>query len=169
MERINLNRDILPRFVTSDLSNVTSEQNIYWQILSLYQCLEAKFYVLEMKHNNIFNCLDPDSQLKSRRFLPRILFTRRSKYVTSYGVEWLPSLDQSQVGENLKSSVINKPLSSSGTTSTHIQSICDAMEIPHIETRWDFVVRRDDYSINLYPNPKIISKVTNMGPFEALK
>lgn len=49
--------------------------------------------------------------------------------------------------------------SSAGTTSTHIQSICDAMEIPHIETRWDFRVRRDDYSINLYPNPKVISKV----------
>ena len=47
----------------------------------------------------------------------------------------------------------------SGTTSTHIQSICDAMEIPHIETRWDYMLRRDDYSINLYPNPKVISKV----------
>ena len=46
-----------------------------------------------------------------------------------------------------------------GATSTHIQSICDAMEIPHIETRWDFMLRRDDYSINLYPNPKVISKV----------
>ena len=33
------------------------------------------------------------------------------------------------------------------------------MEIPHIETRWDFMQRRDDYSINLYPNPKLISKV----------
>ena len=32
------------------------------------------------------------------------------------------------------------------------------MEIPHIETRWDFLLRRDDYSINLYPNPKIISR-----------
>ena len=47
----------------------------------------------------------------------------------------------------------------SGTTSTHIQSICDAMEIPHIETRWDFVQRKEDYSINLYPNPKTISRV----------
>ena len=26
----------------------------------------------------------------------------------------------------------------SGTTSSHVQSICDAMEIPHIETRWDY-------------------------------
>ena len=46
-----------------------------------------------------------------------------------------------------------------GTTSTHIQSICDAMEIPHIESRWDFVQRKEDYSINLYPNPKTISRV----------
>ena len=27
------------------------------------------------------------------------------------------------------------------------------------ETRWDYMLRRDDYSINLHPNPKIISKV----------
>ena len=33
------------------------------------------------------------------------------------------------------------------------------MEIPHIETRWDFVQRKEDYSINLYPNPKTISRV----------
>ena len=60
--------------------------------------------------------------------------------------------------------LITFEFSSVGTTSTHIQSICDAMEIPHIETRWDFRVRRDDYSINLYPNPKVISKV-RMSPF----
>ena len=47
----------------------------------------------------------------------------------------------------------------SGTTSSHVQSICDAMEIPHIETRWDFRLKRDDYSINLYPHPRTISKV----------
>ena len=46
----------------------------------------------------------------------------------------------------------------SGSTSSHIQSICDAMEIPHIETRWDYLVRRDSYSINLHPSPKLISK-----------
>ncbi|XP_023339114.1 glutamate receptor ionotropic, kainate 2 [Eurytemora carolleeae] len=45
----------------------------------------------------------------------------------------------------------------SGSTSSHVQSICDAMEIPHIETRWDFLIKRDDYSINLYPSPKQIS------------
>jgi hypothetical protein len=33
------------------------------------------------------------------------------------------------------------------------------MEIPHIETRWDYLTNRDDYSINLYPSPRQISKV----------
>ena len=47
----------------------------------------------------------------------------------------------------------------SGTTSGHIQSICDAFEIPHIETRWDITSKRDGYSINLSPSPKIIGKV----------
>ncbi|XP_066961996.1 glutamate receptor ionotropic, kainate 2-like isoform X1 [Macrobrachium rosenbergii] len=45
-----------------------------------------------------------------------------------------------------------------GKTSSHVQSICDALEIPHIETRWDFRTRRDDYSINLYPHPSALSK-----------
>jgi len=51
----------------------------------------------------------------------------------------------------------------SGTTSSHVQSICDAMEIPHIETRWDYRLRRDDYSVNLYPHPQDISKVQEKG------
>ncbi|XP_069981522.1 glutamate receptor ionotropic, kainate 2-like [Penaeus vannamei] len=42
--------------------------------------------------------------------------------------------------------------------SAHVQSICDALEIPHIETRWDYRVRREHYSINLYPHPFSLSK-----------
>jgi ionotropic kainate glutamate receptor 2 len=50
----------------------------------------------------------------------------------------------------------------SGTTSGHIQSICDAFEIPHIDTQWDIVGKRDGYSINLSPSPRIIGKVGNL-------
>lgn len=46
----------------------------------------------------------------------------------------------------------------SQTTSMHVQSICDALEIPHIETRWDFQLQRDDLSINLYPRPQILAR-----------
>ncbi|XP_047500092.1 glutamate receptor ionotropic, kainate 2-like [Penaeus chinensis] len=42
--------------------------------------------------------------------------------------------------------------------SAHVQSICDALEIPHIETRWDYRARREHYSINLYPHPFSLSK-----------
>ena len=47
----------------------------------------------------------------------------------------------------------------SGTTSSHIQSICDTLEIPHIETRWDYRLIRDDYSVNLYPHPRALGQV----------
>lgn len=43
-------------------------------------------------------------------------------------------------------------------TSSHVQSICDALEIPHIETRWDYRLVRDDYSINLYPHPQALGE-----------
>ena len=33
------------------------------------------------------------------------------------------------------------------------------MEIPHIETRWDYRLKRDEYSVNLYPHPSALSKV----------
>ncbi|MPC92051.1 Glutamate receptor ionotropic, kainate 1 [Portunus trituberculatus] len=47
----------------------------------------------------------------------------------------------------------------SGQTSAHVQSICDALEVPHIENRWDFRLTRDAYSVNLYPHPSTLSQV----------
>ncbi|XP_042214385.1 glutamate receptor ionotropic, kainate 2-like isoform X2 [Homarus americanus] len=43
-------------------------------------------------------------------------------------------------------------------TANHVQSICDAMEVPHIETRWDYKLARDEYSLNLYPYPPSLSE-----------
>lgn len=44
-------------------------------------------------------------------------------------------------------------------TASHVQSICDTMEIPHLETRWDFRLRRESCLVNLYPHPASLSKV----------
>ena len=89
------------------------------------------------------------------------LYILRSRL--SAQIEKIPPQDSfhasKQVCHLLRSGVAALFGPESGTTSTHIQSICDAMEIPHIETRWDFVQRKEDYSINLYPNPKTISRV----------
>ncbi|KAK4337133.1 hypothetical protein RND71_043892 [Anisodus tanguticus] len=46
----------------------------------------------------------------------------------------------------------------SGMTSEHVQSICDALEIPHVETRSDFESSRDELSINLYPRPSVLAR-----------
>ncbi|XP_066999463.2 glutamate receptor ionotropic, kainate 2 isoform X3 [Anabrus simplex] len=46
----------------------------------------------------------------------------------------------------------------SGQTASHVQSICDTMEIPHLETRWDYRLRRESCLVNLYPHPTTLSK-----------
>lgn len=43
-------------------------------------------------------------------------------------------------------------------TASHVQSICDTLEIPHIEARWDVRQRRDGFSVNLYPHPSSLSR-----------
>ncbi|XP_024216292.1 glutamate receptor ionotropic, kainate 2 isoform X2 [Halyomorpha halys] len=43
-------------------------------------------------------------------------------------------------------------------TASHVQSICDTMEIPHLETRWDYRLRRESCLVNLYPHPTVLSK-----------
>ncbi|XP_074099238.1 kainate-type ionotropic glutamate receptor subunit 1D isoform X7 [Cotesia typhae] len=43
-------------------------------------------------------------------------------------------------------------------TASHVQSICDTMEIPHLETRWDYRLRRESCLVNLYPHPTTLSK-----------
>ena len=49
----------------------------------------------------------------------------------------------------------------SENTANHVQSISDAMEVPHIETRWNYKLNRDEYSVNLYPHPSSLSKVNH--------
>ncbi|XP_043469345.1 glutamate receptor ionotropic, kainate 2 isoform X3 [Leptopilina heterotoma] len=46
----------------------------------------------------------------------------------------------------------------SSHTASHVQSICDTMEIPHLETRWDYRLRRESCLVNLYPHATTLSK-----------
>ena len=41
----------------------------------------------------------------------------------------------------------------SSLSAAHVQSICDSLNIPHIETRWDYKEEdSDSFSINLHPH-----------------
>lgn len=46
-----------------------------------------------------------------------------------------------------------------GSTSSQVQSICDAHDIPHIQTRWDLFQNNNKFSINLMPSPIMLSQV----------
>lgn len=45
----------------------------------------------------------------------------------------------------------------SAQNSLHVQSICDAKEMPHIETRWDPITKMP--TLNIYPDPPTLAKV----------
>ncbi|KAJ4452356.1 hypothetical protein ANN_03889, partial [Periplaneta americana] len=44
-------------------------------------------------------------------------------------------------------------------TSPHVQSICDTMDIPHVETSWGTNHRRQDFLVNLYPHSSTLAKL----------
>ena len=52
-----------------------------------------------------------------------------------------------------------------GSTSSQVQSICDAHDIPHIQTRWDLLQNKNKFTINLMPSPIVLSKVTITSHF----
>jgi hypothetical protein len=46
----------------------------------------------------------------------------------------------------------------SSLSAAHVQSISDSLNVPHIETRWDFRDEDDDlFSINLHPHYETLS------------
>uniref|UniRef100_A0A4D5RB87 Glutamate receptor 1 n=1 Tax=Scolopendra viridis TaxID=118503 RepID=A0A4D5RB87_SCOVI len=47
----------------------------------------------------------------------------------------------------------------SETTASHVQSMCDVFEIPHIETRWDYRFIREEYSVNVHPYPPALASI----------
>ena len=47
----------------------------------------------------------------------------------------------------------------SRTTSSHIGSICDSLEIPHIQTKFRSGFNKKQSAINLHPDPLSLSQV----------
>lgn len=52
---------------------------------------------------------------------------------------------------------VNEGPPSDTTLSPHVQSICEALDIPHIETRFDVDSGAKEFSINLHPHQKMIN------------
>lgn len=46
----------------------------------------------------------------------------------------------------------------SGEASAAVRSACAVLDVPHMETRWDYRVRPDNHSVNLFPHPAALGK-----------
>lgn len=49
-----------------------------------------------------------------------------------------------------------------GSTSALVQSMCDTMDIPHVETSWEMKQRRQDFLVNLHPHPSTLARVSQI-------
>lgn len=39
-----------------------------------------------------------------------------------------------------------------------VRSACETLDVPHIETHWDYRSRTTNHSLNLYPHPSALGK-----------
>lgn len=46
----------------------------------------------------------------------------------------------------------------SGEASAAVRSACAVLDVPHMETRWDYRARADNHSVNLFPHPAALGK-----------
>ncbi|XP_077485672.1 glutamate receptor ionotropic, kainate 2-like isoform X1 [Amblyomma americanum] len=46
----------------------------------------------------------------------------------------------------------------SGEASAAVRSACAVLDVPHMETRWDYRARPDNHSVNLFPHPAALGK-----------
>lgn len=47
----------------------------------------------------------------------------------------------------------------SDSTASQVQSIANALHVPHIETRWDYSFDHAEFAVNVHPHPAQLSKV----------
>ena len=76
------------------------------------------------------------------------IFGKQSFHFTTYAVHKVESSKWTDF------SLLKTGPPSDPHLSPHIQSICEALDIPHLETRFDIDTGAKEFSINLYPQQK---------------
>ncbi|XP_055852888.1 glutamate receptor ionotropic, kainate 2 [Episyrphus balteatus] len=145
-------------------------------MVSLISCLVLNFVILcnyllfvnslpdVIKIGGLFHPSDDNQELAFKQAVEHInadrLILPRSKLVAQ--IERISPFDSFHASKrvcsllNIGVAAIFGPQSSH--TAGHVQSICDTMEVPHLENRWDYRLRRESCLVNLYPHPNTLSK-----------
>ncbi|XP_064086755.1 glutamate receptor ionotropic, kainate 2-like isoform X4 [Macrobrachium nipponense] len=126
-----------------------------WRVLALPDSINI---------GGIFDANDERQELAFRYAVEKINADRKilPRSTLRAQIEKLPADDSfhasKRVCKLLRNGVAGIFGPQSENTANHVQSICDAKEVPHIETRWDYKVTGDVYSVNLYPHPPALSQ-----------
>ncbi|CAL8109948.1 unnamed protein product [Orchesella dallaii] len=119
-----------------------------------------------IKIGGLFDEADPSEETAFKHAVDRVNAERvlpRSRFITqmerlSFGDSYHASTKVCQMMTEGIAAIFGPQ---SPEAASHVQSICDAFEIPHIETKWDYKIRKENYLINLYPHPMTLSRAYN--------
>ena len=130
---------------------------ILWTLVSLSRMTAAEGPPQSITIGGIFEDMYEGSKLAFQQAVEKINSRRDllADIKLSYDITKCPPQDSftadRQVCRQLKDGIAAVFGPMSYQSAAHVQSICDAMEIPHVETRWDYSDNKDFFSINLYP------------------
>lgn len=92
---------------------------------------------------------------KDRNLLPKTTLIYDIQYIPDSSDSFRSSKKVCKQIENGVTAIFGPP--SDALLSPHIQSICEALDIPHMETRFDIETGAKEFSINLYPQQKMLN------------
>ncbi|KAG5677547.1 hypothetical protein PVAND_007299 [Polypedilum vanderplanki] len=95
---------------------------------------------------------------KDRNILPKTTIVYDIQYVPDSTDSFRTSKKVCKSIENGVTAIFGPPSDSLSLLGPHIQSICEALDIPHIETRFDIDHGAKEFSINLYPHQKKLNE-----------
>ncbi|CRK95896.1 CLUMA_CG009342, isoform A [Clunio marinus] len=93
---------------------------------------------------------------KDRSILPKTTLVYDIQYVPDSTDSFRTSKKVCKQIENGVTAIFGPP--SDPLLSPHIQSICEALDIPHLETRFDIDTGAKEFSINLYPQQQKLNE-----------
>ena len=118
-----------------------------------------------MTAGNLFDESDPIQEAAFRYAIERVntnrnVLARNSKLTTTS--ERLPPNDSFTASKKVCQMFRNGVAAIFGPTSddscNHVQSMCQTVKIPHIQTRWNLMSTSSPLAINLHPHPLSMSK-----------
>ncbi|KAH3889063.1 glutamate receptor ionotropic, kainate 2-like isoform X2 [Dreissena polymorpha] len=147
------------------MADRTSRRNILWLLVSLWALFRTN-EALKTEHFRVVGLFEPEEKAQKLAFTNAIETLNLNTPVTSSNmvVYFAPEVQPNdsfeankEVCRQMKEGIAAVFGPVSRIPRAHVQSICQAFEIPHLNAQWDPRESLDYFTISLYPDNGILS------------